>query len=670
MDNKAKLLFGVHMHQPVNNFSEAVDEAVFKCYEPFFNVFKKYPSLKIAVHCSGWLLEYIKKNHKVLFKTIKELSLKGQIEHFSAGFYEPVLSSIPQNDRISQIEKLNKTIKKEFLQDPKGAWLTERVWDDFLISDFSKVGIKYAMVDDYHLIVSGFDKKELEGYFISENNGDKIALFPINKKLRYAIPFKNIKDAIEDIKACQTAIIFDDLEKFGLWPGTYEWVYQKGWLENFFDGCSKDKNIISMHFNEYYNNNKQKSLAYLQNVSYYEMGEWSLKTENALKLKQIREEVNKKFPENVDKFVRGGTWKNFFIKYEESNRLHKRMIELSKSGNKSKTFLENLYKLQTNDVFWHGVFGGIYLPNLRDNAYHFLSKCENIRYKNKEIIEAHDNDMNGFDEVKIVKKAFIVIFDSHYGGQMVELINRDKKFNFQNVISRREEAYHEEIINNIQKDDKKKDEIESIHNLQVKIDDKIKNALSFDWYVKNSFIDHISDDSFTLSNFKKCCFKEYGDFANQPFEYKINDNTVVFKREGGIYLDKKFNSVLYKKYDIFDDGFDFIIDFKTISDNKYIYAIEFNLHFADLDKVYFNDKKLSQELDIENIKEFFLVDEWTNKKIIFSINNTFKLLLTPLQSVSKSEKGYDLMTQGVSFAFLMPFCKNLKIEGKIRMENV
>jgi len=135
-------------------------------------------------------------------------------------------------------------------------------------------------------------------------------------------------------------------------------------------------------------------------------------------------------------------------------------------------------------------------------------------------------------------------------------------------------------------------------------------------------------------------------------------------------LDKKFNSTLYKKYDIFDDGFDFIIDFKTTSNNQYIYAIEFNLHFADLDKVYFNNKKLSQEFDMENIKEFFLVDNWTNKKIIFSINHAFKLLSTPLQSVSKSEKGYDLMTQGVSFAFLMPFCKNLKIEGKIRMENV
>jgi hypothetical protein len=46
------------------------------------------------------------------------------------------------------------------------------------------------MVDDYHLITSGFDKNELDGYFYSEFNAKKVGLFPINKDLRYALPFK------------------------------------------------------------------------------------------------------------------------------------------------------------------------------------------------------------------------------------------------------------------------------------------------------------------------------------------------------------------------------------------------------------------------------------------------------------------------------------------------
>ena len=672
MSNKTKLLFGVHMHQPVDNFSEAVDEAVLKCYEPFFEVFKDYPTLKIALHCSGWLLEYIKKYHNKLFKNIKKLSANGNIELFSAGFYEPVLSSIPKKDRIAQIKKLNKTIKKEFLQTPKGAWLTERVWDDSLIEDFAKCGIEYVMVDDYHLIVSGFEESELQGYFYSEYSGEKIALFPINKALRYALPFKSVEEAIKDIKEFKNAIIFDDLEKFGLWPKTHEWVYEKGWLKEFFETLKDDKEIQSVHFGEFYKNEKALSLAYLQNVSYYEMGEWSLKSKNALKLEQIKEEVSKKFPKSVDKFVKGGTWKNFFIKYEESNRLHKRMIEVSKDALSSKAFLDALYRLQTNDVFWHGVFGGLYLPNLRDNAYKYLTICEDIRYKDKNIIEINDTDMNGYDEVKAVSKKFILRFDSHFGGQMVELLDRDKKFNFQNVLTRYEEAYHKDITITTpnKKEESDKNSIASIHELQTDIDDDIKNALYYDWYIKNSFIDHISNDTFTIENFKKCSFWEYGDFANQPFEYELDSKCINFKREGGIYFDKKYPSTLEKSYVINDDEVEFMIDFATTSNESYKYALEFNLHFASLDEVFFEDKKLSNEINIKDMKEFYLLDSWSKKKIIFSLDREFELLSTPLYTVSKSEKGYDLMVQGVSFAFVFPFSKSLKLRGKMGIENV
>jgi hypothetical protein len=350
------------------------------------------------------------------------------------------------------------------------------------------------------------------------------------------------------------------------------------------------------------------------------------------------------------------------------------MVEVSKNAIKDKKYLDALYRLQTNDVFWHGVFGGIYLPNLRDNAYRYLSVCEDIRYKDKEKILVYDNDLNGYDEIKCVKKDFVAIFDSHYGGQMSELLLRDKKFNFQNVITRREEAYHKEVKELAKEDktkkDKKSDEIESIHNLSVEVSDEVVDALHYDWYIKNSFIDHISNESYTLENFKKCSFWEYGDFANQPFEYEVKDEKLIFKREGGIYFDKKYNSSLSKAYKIRDDGFDFSINFKSESKESYVYALEFNLHFAELENVKFEDICLVSEFEKEDLKEFYLQDSYTSKKLIFTLDKPFKLLSTPLCTVSKSEKGYDLMVQGVSFAFVFGFSEKLQINGRLRLENV
>ena len=103
---KISLLFGVHMHQPVDNFGESVDEAITLCYAPFFETMIKYPEFKFALHCSGWLLDQIRTKHQKIFQHMKKLTTLGSIEWVSAGYYEPVLSAIPSRDRQAQINKL------------------------------------------------------------------------------------------------------------------------------------------------------------------------------------------------------------------------------------------------------------------------------------------------------------------------------------------------------------------------------------------------------------------------------------------------------------------------------------------------------------------------------------------------------------------------------------
>ena len=268
---KTSLLLGIHCHQPIDNFDWVLFETIEKSYRPFFEVLKKFPEFKLSVHYSGWLLEFIEKNDKELFELMKSLS--GQLEFFSGGYYEPVLASIPSKDRIAQITKLNKYIEKHFNQTPKGLWLTERVWDNSIIRDLKECGIEYVIVDDYHFIANGYDSSNLNGYFITEEGGDEIALFPINQALRYAIPFYNqnktneLIQSFADDEGKNAAVIFDDGEKFGVWPKTHETVYEKQWLETFLKRTLDDEKIKTETFEEFYQNNQAIALAYLPTVS-------------------------------------------------------------------------------------------------------------------------------------------------------------------------------------------------------------------------------------------------------------------------------------------------------------------------------------------------------------------------------------------------------------------
>ena len=683
MKDTTKLLFGIHMHQPIDNFDWVIEHGVEVCYGPFFEVMRKYPEFKFAVHCSGWLMEEIKKNHPKVYKNISYLAKAGSIEFFGAGYYEPILSVIPSEDRVAQIEMLNNSIKKDFKQTPKGLWLTERVWESALIPDLKKAGIKYTVMDDYHFQCAGFDEEILDGYFMSEEGGSEMGLFPINKKLRYAIPFLNVSSAIDTIKSFtrkknSAAVIFDDAEKFGMWPGTYEWVYEKGWLESFVQAVIADEKIETMHFDTYYENEKPRGIAYLPNASYYEMGEWSLRADDALKLQEFKKEMGEEaYEEEGVKFLKGGIWKNFLVKYEESNRIHKRTLELSKAKDQvnKKKFDLALHKSQANDSLWHGVFGGLYLPNLRDNVYTYIIQAENIRYGKKMILESDMNELDGYEKVKAVTSDFIFRFDSANGGQMVEFDSRKHEFNWQNTLMRRKEAYHEELLNPKSKDvhhehHENTDGIDTIHHSSIEVSDELRNSIIYDWNLKNSFIDHISDSNFNLDNFKYANFKEFGDFANQAFEVEKTKDSIEFTRDGGIYLYDKKNTRLSKTYKLNKNGFDFNLELKTDALGKFKYVMEHNFHFADYENVRINGLLLEENGVFENIQTLEIEDLLLKEKIVINLDIPCDIYYFQLKTLSQSEHGFDLSTQGVSFAMATTFENSLIIEGSLEVLDV
>ncbi len=581
-----KLLFGVHMHQPVDNLGVAVKKAIELSYAPFFEIMSEYREFKFALHSSGWILKYIKDNYSKVFANIQ----KCNIEFFTGGYYEPILSSIDRESQINQIKKLTHFIENNFSQTPKGLWLTERVWSDEIILSLKSCGIEYLIVDDEHIYKANQNK--IEGFWTTESGGDRVSLFPINKELRYKIPFAKSSDSIDEVKKYSTAIIFDDLEKFGLWPKTYEWVYTQNWLKEFVQKAI-DK-VETIHFKEFYNQHNSLGLIYLQESSYIEMNEWA-----------------------------GGKWKNFFVKYSESNRIHKRMLEFKKLQN------EPLYKAQTNDVFWHGAFGGIYLPNLRDNAYSYIIECEDFTQNG---MTTEDIEIVGYPQLKIKNKNIIARFSAK-GATLIEFDDRKNRFNFQNTLTKREESYHKDILNPSKETNS---DIETIHNMHYNISDELKEDLVFDNYERVSFIDSIKNQKGVIKS-----------FANKIFTLK--DTT--FSIDG-----------LSKKYNILDNGFEF--NNSILFNGKNIYILELNLHFAHYNNLLLNNSLIKSK-EIINSNLFILSDSYTNRDITIEFNKNIKLEYKLIKTISQSEKGVDAIIQGINLKFEIEFIDKLELNGKI-----
>ncbi|MGE4317562.1 MAG: alpha-amylase/4-alpha-glucanotransferase domain-containing protein [Deferribacterales bacterium] len=674
---KLPLHLGIHCHQPVENFYHVVDIAVEKSYQPFFEVVKKKPDLKVSVHYSGWLFEYIKQNHKKLFKLIKEANEAGQVEFFSGGYYEPVLASIPSRDRKEQIKMLNGFIEKNFKVSPKGLWLTERVWDSSIIPDCADCGIEYVIVDDYHFIAAGFYESMLHGHFKTEQDGREMLIFPISEKLRYMIPFRPAEEVADYLKEIQeqggkSLTIFDDGEKFGLWPKTHEWVYEKGWLEDFIDVVAESEHSEFALFKDTAAAVKPSQTAYLPTVSYFEMGEWSLFSERTAKMAEFVKETEKNHKDDTAKvFVKGGIWKNFLVKYPESARIHKRTMKLSEAAArlKDKELYEALYKSQCNDVLWHGIFGGLYLPNLRNNAYRFIiegekriEELENTQYP---AMEQGDIDYDGYDEIYARTPELNFMFVSRDCGQMVAVEDKKNCFNFQNTLARRKEAYHEKFFRTREEDEEpaieEQEGISTIHDDNSALGEEYRQYLIYDWHNKNSFVDHFVK-TFSSEEFKAMTFGELGDFANQPADVNCSKTKVVFKRDGGLYLNgQKHPCSVKKEYSFTKKGMKAVIEIDTGLDEEIDYVMEMNFHFNSLADVAVNGVSAAEPFGMK-AKKFAMKDPHTPSGLVMEMNVDSDVYVYPVMTVSQSESGADLTRQGVCMLFSYKMKKNMKIE--------
>ncbi|MDR2221092.1 MAG: DUF1926 domain-containing protein [Methylobacillus sp.] len=460
MGQKVSLLLGVHAHQPVGNFTHVLDDAHTRCYGPFLQVLHRYPEFKFAIHLSGWLLDYMLTHYPQDMRLLREMVQRGQAELFGAGYTEPVLAAIPFRDRVGQIDKLSDYLEQNFGARPHGAWLTERVWESSVVPALGDSSIAYVTVDDYHFLCAGKEGAALNGYFTTEEDGRKLDLFPISEQLRYRLPFSPASDAVTYIESLAdesgeaAAVYFDDIEKFGIWPETYAWVYERGWLKDFIEGVLNSDVIVPMRYSDYHAQTATRGVVYLPTTSYIEMNEWTLPVPAAHHYADLveQEKRNGRY-ETTKPFVRGGIWRNFFMRYPESNWMHKRMLALSAryhalpEKEKTPAMLHELYEAQANDAYWHGLFGGLYLPHLRRAIYNAIVRLEALldQVAPRPERDQQDVDLDGCDELLLQNGVLQAIVKLDGSASICEFDTYKLAHNFGDTLARQTEHYHRKV---------------------------------------------------------------------------------------------------------------------------------------------------------------------------------------------------------------------------------
>jgi len=549
----------IHNHQPVGNFDFVFAAATERSYDPLLDALERHPGVRLALHYSGPLLDWLGAHRPDHLARLRALVARQQVDLLTGAYYEPILVAIPHADQLGQVRKMTRFLEQTFGCQPGGAWLAERVWEPHLAWPLAESGVRYTLLDDTPFKMAGLADDDLHGPYITEEQGHTLTVFGNSTYLRYAVPWRPVEEVLGWLRAQAqahpggVAVMGDDGEKFGLWPGTWEYCWgAEGWMERFFAALQASSDWLATRpLGEVAASHPPLGRIYLPCASYEEMMRWALPPEDSARLGRIRQELAEQGREDVLRFVKGGLWRAFLARYDEANQMHKKMLWVGRKvhhlpeGEVQTAALEHLWAAQCNCGYWHGLFGGVYLFHIRVANYAHLIAAEEIADRAAHPatwagVEKGDLDADGHEEVVLNTDRQVLVCKPSCGGALVEWDWRQRRYNLLNAMTRRREGYHQELLAAAEEGRLiLPEQEERPGGVRVKGPD-IHTRLFHDDYRRAMLLDHFLPPDVTLETFYSAHYNEQGDFVARPYTAQVEKQEesvcLTLRREGTVWL--------------------------------------------------------------------------------------------------------------------------------------
>lgn len=710
MESTVSFSLIIHNHQPVGNFGWVIEDVYEHAYAPLLDALERHPGVRLALHYTGPLLQWLTANRPEALDQIRALVNRGQIEIVGGAYYEPILITLPDRDRHGQLVRMGDELERLFGRRPAGAWLAERVWEPSLAYDLAAAGYRWTILDDSHLRAASIKEDAMWTAFTTDDRGLRLTVLGTEQGLRYRIPFKPVEDVISYLAERRTpdgrfvGVMGDDGEKLGAWPGTFAYCWSnERWVERFFEAIEVNaawlKTVTPSSWLEH---QPPTTRAYFPTASYVEMTEWVLPPDETPIFSRLLDTARERgLPEA--RYLRGGFWRNFAARYREVNELHKQMLRVSAKvdamapGAARERATEHLYRGQSNDCYWHGLFGGIYITHMRMATLANLIAAEDLAETAAAAstppgagswpFGAHlvDTDLDAVDEVLVSMPNQTIVVDPEHGAGVSSWDLRASRVALGSVLRRRPEAYHADLIAHERAAEAgalagpgaldASGTPKTIHEMVAVTESGLSSRLHYDRHERRSGLIHLlpAGGATTADQLVSATYDELGDFVEGAFELvELADDRLLARRAGTVTQPGEPGALVVEKAFRFAGGrLDPSLQLSTTVKNtgdaelSFELAVEWNVNMLggghNPDAWYETDpgNRASRVLhdapgELGAVPCLAFGNDYEGVRVEAAIEPASAVSWYPVETISNSDIGFERVYQGSSMLFRWP----------------
>jgi 4-alpha-glucanotransferase len=571
--NALELVLGFDISHPPGMPRSTLKRAWEQAYSPLLRELEERTTAVVSLRMSGVVLDFLENEHPEGIDLLRRLVERGQVEIVGGAYYDAVLSALPERDAVGQLRLCARRWKHLVGAEPTGACLAYGAWDPSLPRVLARGGLRYVVMDASALQLAGVDSDSIDGHYMTEREGATVAVFPnycgedpVNPGMEPARVLGLLRRY--SMRQRRNVVWMLDARELGVRPGSAElcWGRAGGWLPRLLGRfASQDHWLKLASFSSLLQRYRSSGRVYLPATMDPTLQAAATipphtRCQRPGTAARLSKRDDRRAPPTLP-------WEAFLGRYEEANRLHKRMLVTSREVARLASHVRAagrrpgasslarglerallwLYQAQAAAAYTHDPWGGMHVGRLRHRAYAALLRAEQqvrrmMGESGRLILERIDTDCDGREELVVTTPYLRGVLDPARGGALTQLDLLEVGANVLNTLTRRCERVHAVIdagddlpslvassavsaagvaavftsVAHSQPDD----EITEETPLEADLSPAIRaRQLAVDAHTRATFVDHFLDPQASLHNLHRGQFPEAGDFLDS--DYKI-----------------------------------------------------------------------------------------------------------------------------------------------------